>query len=468
MMKKWLIILVGMLALNNAGAYTWKLANQKTPVQSIAATVQPNNVWGSGATPDGELGNGSNSIGIYSQTNSFFNNVSTCSAGGYHTVCIDGADNHFIQVTGYNGFGQLGNNIQVDTNKPISIQISQTLTISSCSAGGYHTVCVMSDGTVMSVGANASGQLGNNNTTETGIWQQVLTTGAVPLTNISTCSAGGLHTVCLDTSGNAYVFGNNKYGQLGMGNTTNLSLATKLSKTSFTGTGDNSATVITNIAAGSYHTIFTTANNSYSTGLNTYGQLGIGNTTTPTNPTTTPTKNSFTAGSSCSAGKIDTGGSGNAGDGDMTVGTFTVCWKGTTIQATGYNDFGQIGNGNTTSPIKTPVNTSLSPFNSAVSCSAGAFNFICTGKDSLGNSLLYGTGHEYEGELGNGLNGDYSVLTNSPITGYTMVGCSAGAYHTVCWSAPQTCTTQNAIGAPSPNPNNKMYICSNNYWRAVN
>lgn len=84
-------------------------------------------------------------------------------------------------------------------------------------AGGLgHSVMRASDGTVWTVGANGSGQLGLNN----------LTTYSTPvqvpgLTDVIAVAAGNAHTLALTSGGLVYVWGSNFYGQVGDNSTTN-------------------------------------------------------------------------------------------------------------------------------------------------------------------------------------------------------------------------------------------------------
>jgi YD repeat-containing protein len=103
----------------------------------------------------------------------------------------------------------------------------------SSNATNFSTFLVMSDGTVLVAGYNANGQLGTGNTTNvTGAFVNAKQTGN---TNITTCaflrangnSTTGCYTMIVDTSGNVWGTGFNGTGELGLGNTTNQTLFTQ-------------------------------------------------------------------------------------------------------------------------------------------------------------------------------------------------------------------------------------------------
>lgn len=153
----------------------------------------------------------------------------------------------------------------------------------------------------------------------------------------------GQNQTCIASAGTAKCWGNNKYGQLGTGDTSNRRVPTAVQ--GFNGkfvdlisTGGNSTCAISMGAL-------------YCWGYNNYGQLGIGSTSNRTTPTLVP-------GMEQNVTAVSVGESHACAikDGGL------YCW--------GYNKYGQLGNGTTTnSSTPVPV-TDLSDGVTAVSAGA--------------------------------------------------------------------------------------------------
>ncbi|MGE5396210.1 MAG: Ig-like domain-containing protein [Chitinophagales bacterium] len=195
-------------------------------------------------------------------------------------------------------------------------------------AGGLsHTVCLQTDNKVYSWGLNSSGQLGNNGTSNSMVSVKAKLNANEDLIDIKAIDCGNTHTVALSNNNTAYTWGGNTYGQLGIGNTTNQLTASSI------------GTNITSIHCGTNHTVLINSNGSVLTcGYNNKGQLGDGTTVNKV----TPTAINLTANSNFVA--VD------AGD------TFTIAMKnGGALWAWGYNSSGQLGIGATTTAKLSPV-----------------------------------------------------------------------------------------------------------------
>jgi alpha-tubulin suppressor-like RCC1 family protein len=89
------------------------------------------------------------------------------------------------------------------------------------SAGQQHSIVLMNDGSVVTFGNNSSGQLGIGSTSSSGCPVYVMTNATTKLSNIVSVSDGDLWSFALTSSGQAYVWGENSLGELGIpGNTT--------------------------------------------------------------------------------------------------------------------------------------------------------------------------------------------------------------------------------------------------------
>jgi alpha-tubulin suppressor-like RCC1 family protein len=92
--------------------------------------------------------------------------------------------------------------------------------VTAIAAGGSHTCALTTAGAVQCWGSNASGQLGNNSTTNSQL--PVAVTGLS--SDVTAIAAGQSHTCALMTSGAVQCWGDNEDGQLGNNSTTNSSV----------------------------------------------------------------------------------------------------------------------------------------------------------------------------------------------------------------------------------------------------
>jgi alpha-tubulin suppressor-like RCC1 family protein len=245
------------------------------------------------------------------------------SAGGQHTSAIktDGT----LWTWGSNSFGQLGVNdagSALNRTTPVTTFAGGT-NWKQVSCGYRFIAAIKTDGTLWTWGRNDSGNLGINNvttpictpvTTFTGgtNWKQVacgyfhtaaiktdgtLWTWAQQLGNNTTSQSnipittfaggtnwkqvacGGLHTAAIKTDGTLWTWGANTFGSLGINNTTQRLTPVK----TFAG-----GTNWKQVGCGNYHTAaIKTDGTLWNWGFNGDGQLGINVATTRSTPVTT-------------------------------------------------------------------------------------------------------------------------------------------------------------------------------------
>ena len=139
------------------------------------------------------------------------------------------------------------------TPTPISTPTAPSGDVAKVLAYGNTTVLTFKDGSVLSFGDSS---LPRNIT---------LPTGAKDIVKSTT----GSHTVVLNEDGTVQVYGDNTFGQLGLGDRT-----MRTSPTTLTGIGK-----VKGISAGTVHTVLLMEDNTVMTfGDNYYGQLGVGST----------------------------------------------------------------------------------------------------------------------------------------------------------------------------------------------
>ena len=235
-------------------------------------------------------------------------------------------------------------------------EVVQELVSKTVACGWRHTFIVTSDGKLMGTGYNRYGQLGlggtsNRNTfTDTGIRDPKMV------------ACGGNHTFIITSDGKLMGTGYNGSGQLGLGNTKN--------QTSFTDTGIRDPKMV---VCGGYHTFIITSDGKLmGTGENGSGQLGLGDTTDRHTFTDTGIRDPKTV---------------VCGDNH----TFIITSDGK-LMGTGCNGYGQLGLGDTTDR-HTFTDTGIRDPRTVV-C-GGLHTFIVTS-----DGKLMATGENDNGELG--------------------------------------------------------------------
>ena len=162
------------------------------------------------------------------------------------------------------------------------INAQNTGQVLSVTTGDYkqgHSCALTTDGVVFCWGANSDGQLGNGSNEDSDVPVPVKgLNGADQLTNMKQISAGGRHTCALAEGGAAYCWGRNNYGQLGTGTFSQSNIPVAVSETSLAG---SPITPISMITAGDNHTCaISSTGTAYCWGDNIFGQLGIGSSST--------------------------------------------------------------------------------------------------------------------------------------------------------------------------------------------
>ena len=167
---------------------------------------------------------------------------------------------------GNNVYGELGTGIGTGAH---TLTVSYTTPVTlTASAGLYHSLFLLSSGQVYSFGLNNFGQLGLGNTTN-----QTANTTAT-LTDIAACYCGLYSSYFLSNTGVVSVCGYNFNSELGSGSDLSSNTFNYFYKTPVQLKGTH-----TLLACGYYHSIKKLSDGTISTaGLNTYGQLGLGNT----------------------------------------------------------------------------------------------------------------------------------------------------------------------------------------------
>lgn len=196
--------------------------------------------------------------------------------GGSHSLalCSDGT----VVGWGRNDVGQLGDNTGTNRSTPVLVANSGVLagkTVVAIATGFDHSLALCSDGTLAAWGWNGSGQLGDGTTTFKLAPVAVDMSGALSGKTVVAIAAAAGRSFALCSDGTLVGWGENNYGQLGDGTTTDRSTPVVVA----TG-GALAGKTIVSVAAGAFHSLALGSDGTLAAwGWNALGQLGDGTTT---------------------------------------------------------------------------------------------------------------------------------------------------------------------------------------------
>ena len=221
---------------------------------------------------------GDNGVGHLGDGTTFMRLVPTLVSGGLKFAAVSAGVGHTCGVTtagvgycwGYNEEGRLGDG--TTTTRYVPTLVAGGLSFTRISAGGNYTCGVAASGAAYCWGSNLHGELG----TTTSLSYSPLPTQVSGGLTFSSVSASLDHTCGLIANGVAYCWGDNTVGQLGDG-TTNSHLAPGPVAGNLTFDRVSSG-------ANGYTCGVTTSGAAYCWGYNLYGQRGDGTTSTSSVP----------------------------------------------------------------------------------------------------------------------------------------------------------------------------------------
>ena len=188
-------------------------------------------------------------------------NITVIASNGFHSVCLDYEGN--VYTFGSNKSGELGIGVKKETLK--CTHIPQKVNLPPCmqvACGSNCTLCLTEEGLVFSFGNNDYGQLGLGNTRDYNTPQRIES-----LKDIEFIECAESHVFCKSKIDEVFCWGLNSYGQLGLEHIDNQNIPALCSSISKKG--------IIDIKCGNAHTLVLTSNGDVlSSGDNDKGQLG--------------------------------------------------------------------------------------------------------------------------------------------------------------------------------------------------
>ena len=216
------------------------------------------------------LGGGTQDNAVRTPKQIVSSGITAIAGGGNHSLFLksDGS----LWAMGQNSYGQLGDgtfSTSSPTNLPEQIVSSGVIAIA---AGHSHSLFLKSGGSLLAMGYNEFGQLGNGTTNSIPTPEQIVSSG------VSAIAAGFFHSLFLKSDGSLWSMGWNLYGQLGDGAGGTFNSCTNRPQ-QIVGSG------VVAIAAGAGHSLLLKSDGSlWAMGDNEVGQLGDGSLNSTNRP----------------------------------------------------------------------------------------------------------------------------------------------------------------------------------------
>ena len=322
--------------------------------------------------------------------------ITSIEAGGVHSLVIK--DDGMVWAWGDISYNLLGSSalittsyspspITICTNDSCSTHLDNVIAVSTSTWS--HILALKKDGTVWAWGDNYWGQLGNGTTTDSAIPVQVCADPDCSeyFNNVVAIATGGEYSMALKTDGTVWIWGTGVEGGLGHGSTNRSSIPVQVC-TDYACTGFLSG--ITAISSRFRHSLALMDDGTvWAWGLNAQGQLGAAETTV----------GRAYAAKVCGPGETAPCTSYLNDVTQISAGyDYSSVVRGDgSIWSWGNNSKGQLGDGTNTLLSSIPVKTNGSSY---VAVSAGRIHTLAL--NSSGRVLSWG-GNTY-GQLGNGAN----------------------------------------------------------------
>ncbi|MEI6656391.1 MAG: cadherin-like beta sandwich domain-containing protein [Verrucomicrobiota bacterium] len=325
---------------------------------------------------------------------------------------------------GQNANGQLGDNTTTQRNLPVRVTATGVLagkTVVAHAIGQTHSLALCSDGTLAAWGQNTYGQLGDGTTTQRNV-PVAVTKAGTPLAGktVAAIATGTYHSMALCSDGTLVAWGYNNSGQLGDETLVNrlLPVAVKTVGTALAGR------TVVGIAAGYLHSLALCSDGRVAAwGYNANGQLGDTTGALSAVPV-------LVALNGVLFNRPVVAISTNVNH------ALALCADGT-LAAWGYNFAGQIGDNSTTSrysPVAVTIAGTALANKTVVAIATGEHHSLALCSDGT----LAAWGLNTSGQLGDATLTERHLAvavatTGTPLATRTVGSIAAGTSHSLAW-----------------------------------
>lgn len=177
-------------------------------------------VYAWGANLSGQLGDGTTTqrnvaTQVFMSDGSPLSSIVAVAAGRSHSLALT-ADGQVFSW-GENYGGRLGDGTEVSRSYPGRVMEASGVSVSGVvdiAAGYYHSLLIMSDGTIKSFGLNTDGQLGDGSLVNRLYPIAVSNSASVEVSNVIAVSGGGNFSIAMKQDGTLFGFGDDLFAQI--------------------------------------------------------------------------------------------------------------------------------------------------------------------------------------------------------------------------------------------------------------
>jgi alpha-tubulin suppressor-like RCC1 family protein len=368
---------------------------------TLTVAIHHYRVFGWGEDAFGQLGDGALTQSDAPVITSGLNFVTAIAAGRYHSLAL--LSNGTVVAWGSNVSGQLGDG-EESAGSDVPLPVEGLEHVKAIAAGANQSLALLDNGIVMAWGANESGQLGDGNTEESDV--------PVPvkgLTGVTAIAAGGEHSLALLSDGKVMAWGEGEEGQLGDDATANSDVPVPVRLAE-----------VAAIAAGNEFSLALLSDGEVMAwGSDRLGQLGNSGVEAKGEEEERYSAVPVTVNGVSDVSAIAAGARHSL-----------ALLAGGTVMAWGEDKAGQLGDGRIARSEEAPA---------AVSGLSGVTQIAAGGEDSmalLGSGTVMSWGEDRNGELGNGSAGEPSDVPVTVANLAEVTGIAAGGFHDLAYGEP--------------------------------